>query len=127
MRFGDASGVTVLLALLVAVHVPPRAYLDTGSTHVPLAISSWCWGRRCGAPIARSAKRVIVPKGATLRAELEFVPSKVTVAIVGTRVPAVIHGRQVSWRATRPGGLTLRAENAKGWVTYVGRLALRVS
>ena len=23
---------------------------DTGTAHVPLAITSWCWDARCGAP-----------------------------------------------------------------------------
>ena len=35
------------------------------------------------------------------------------------------HGREIRWRATRAGGLTLRVANAHGWVIYVGRVKLR--
>ena len=50
------SVVTLLAALALAV--PPKATLDTGAARVPLAISSWCWSARCGAPFA-SAKRLV--------------------------------------------------------------------
>jgi hypothetical protein len=92
---------------------------------VPLPISSWCWGTRCGAPIARSTKVVVVARGTLLRADLEFGPTSAQLAIAGTPTLARIHGREVEWRATRPGGLTLRVAGPKGWVTYVGRLAIR--
>jgi hypothetical protein len=116
---------SVLLALVLGLARPPGAYLTTGTTKVPLAISSWCWGLRCGAPIASSTKVAIVRRGATIRAELGFAPTKVTVVVVGHPVTATTHGREVSWRATRAGGLSLRAASARGWVIYVCRVALR--
>lgn len=116
---------SVLLALLLGLSRPPGAYLTTGAGKVPLAISSWCWGLRCGAPIASSTKVAVVRRGATIHAQLGFTPTRVTVAVVGRPVAAIAGGRVVSWRATRAGGLSLRAASAHGWVVYVGRIALR--
>jgi len=64
--------VVVLVALLLGVSRPPAAYLDTGSVRVPLAISSWCWGSRCGAPISAATRVAVVARGATLHAELRI-------------------------------------------------------
>ena len=94
---------SVLLALVLGLSRPPGAYLTTSSGKVPLAISSWCWGLKCGAPIASSSK----------------------VAVVGHPVAVTTHGHEVSWRATRGGGLSLRAATTHGWVVYVCRVALR--
>ena len=116
---------SVLLALVLGLSRPPGAYLATSSGKVPLAISSWCWGLKCGAPIASSSKVAMVRRGTTIRAELGFVPTKVTVALVGHPVAVTTHGDEVSWRATRGGGLSLRAATAHGWVVYVCRVALR--
>jgi hypothetical protein len=116
---------SVLLALLLGLSRPPGAYLTTGARRVPLAISSWCWGLRCGAPIASSTKVAVVHRGATIRAQLGFAPTKVTVVVVGRRVAATTSGRVVSWHATRAGGLSLRVASPHGWVIYVGRIALR--
>ena len=68
---------SVVLALVIGVTQPPGAYVTAGSAKVPLAISSWCWGLKCGAPIASSSKAVVVRRGATIRAELGFTPTKV--------------------------------------------------
>jgi hypothetical protein len=35
------------------------------------------------------------------------------------------HGSELSWRVTRGGGLTLHVTGPRGWVTYVGRIAIR--
>ncbi len=115
----------VLLALVLGLSRPPGAYLATGSGRVPLAISSWCWGLRCGAPIASSTKVAVVRRGSTIRAELGFTPTKVNVIMVGHRVVATTRGHVVSWRATSAGGLSLRAATSHGWVIYVCRVALR--
>jgi hypothetical protein len=116
---------SVLLALLLGLQRPPAAYLTTGSGKVPLAISSWCWGLKCGAPIASSTKVAVVRRGATIRAQLGFAPTKVTVVVVGKPVAAATDGRVVTWRATRAGGLSLRAATSHGWVIYVCRIAIR--
>ena len=116
---------TVLLAVLLGLAHPPSAYLQTASGKVPLAVSSWCWGQRCGAPIAKSAKQAIVRRGTTMRLELGFVPTSVNVSVVGRPVTATRSGHEIRWRATRAGGLSVRATGGRGWVVYVGRIALR--
>jgi hypothetical protein len=115
----------VLAALVLALAGPPPAYVDTGSVHVPLAISSWCWGARCGAPIAASRHIAYVSRGSTVHVELGFAPTEVRLAIGGAHVLATFHHGDVSWRATRSGGITLTATGVRGSVTYVGRLAFR--
>jgi hypothetical protein len=115
----------VALAAALALAAPPKATLDTGAARVPLAISSWCWGTRCGAPIARSTRTAAVAAGTTVTVELGFVPKRVQLAVGGKRLAAARHGREVSWRAARGGGLTLTATGGRGWVTYVGRIRLR--
>jgi hypothetical protein len=117
--------VTALLALLLGLAAPPTAYVSTGATHVPLAISSWCWGNRCGAPIAASTRTAVVSRGATVRVELKFEPRQAHVAVAGTRALVSTRGSEVSWRASRSGGLTVSVTGAQGWITYVGRLSVR--
>ena len=116
---------TALVALLLGVSRPPAAYLDTGSGRVPLAISSWCWGSRCGAPISASTRVAVVARGATLRAQLAFTPTRARVAVAGSPVAVATHGGELSWRATRSGGLSLNVTGPRGWVTYVGRVRVR--
>ena len=120
----------VLLALLAgALHAgaaqPPAAYVDTGSAHVPLAITSWCWDARCGAPLGQSSRRVVVSRGARVRAELKFDAVEANVTVDGGRARATARGREVSWPATRGGGLSLYVKYRRGWVIYSARLALR--
>lgn len=114
-----------LLAVLLGVARPPGAYLSVGDQHVPLAISSWCWGARCGAPIAASTKTAIVSRGSTLRVELRFAPQRVLVAVAGFPERASIAGHEVTWRAAHAGGITVNVRAAPGFITYVGRLRLK--
>jgi hypothetical protein len=116
--------VVAVLATL-ALAAPPKAALDTGAAQVPLAISSWCWRSRCGAPIARSTRTAVVPAGTPVTVELAFVPSRVHLAVAGKPLAVATRGRLVSWRARRGGGLTLTVTGGRGWVTYVGRIRLR--
>lgn len=126
LRNSDYAGlVLALVALSFALAGPPAAYVDTGTTHVPLAISGWCWASRCGAPIASSRRVATVARGATVKIELRYVPTQVRLFVDGSRVKPAVAGRQLSWRATRGGGLSLTATGVQGFVTYVGRLALR--
>ena len=115
----------VLVALLLGVSRPPAAYVSVGASHVPLAISSWCWGNRCGAPIAASTRTATLTRGSTVRVELRFAPTAAHVNVAGVSERATIHGREVSWRAGHAGGITLYVTAAQGWITYVGRLRLR--
>jgi hypothetical protein len=117
--------VVALVALLLGVSRPPAAYLDTGSVRVPLAISSWCWGSRCGAPISASTRVASVARGATLRVELAFAPSQTRLAVGGTVVAVATRGGRLSWRPTHSGGLALSVVGPAGWVTYVGQVAVR--
>ncbi|HUZ84695.1 MAG TPA: hypothetical protein VMU66_08370 [Gaiellales bacterium] len=114
-----------LVALLLGVARPPAAYVSVGSSRVPLAISSWCWGTRCGAPIAAATRTATVSRGSTVRVELRFAPAKVSVAVAGVRERATSSGREVAWRATQGGGITVNVTAAQGWVIYVGRLRVR--
>jgi hypothetical protein len=117
--------VVALIALLLGVAHPPAAYLDTGSARVQLAISSWCWGSHCGAPISASRGVAVVTRGATLRADLGFAPTRARVAMAGTPVAVATRGGVLSWRVTHGGGVTLNVTGPKGWVTYVGRVRIR--
>lgn len=115
----------VLVALLLGLAKPPAAYLQAGTKHVPLAISSWCWGARCGAPISAATKVATVARGTTLRVELRFAPTAARLAVGSTPVSLTSHRTELSWRVTRGGGLTLHVTGPHGWVTYVGRIAIR--
>lgn len=115
----------VAVAAAAALARPPAAYLDTGSALVPLAVSSWCWAARCGAPIASSRRVARAGRGTTVRIELRFPPTQVHLAVGGTRIETTVRGDVVAWHATRGGGLSLTATGVHGFVTYVGRLALR--
>jgi hypothetical protein len=117
--------VLALAAVALALAKPPAAYLDTGVTHVPLTISSWCWAAKCGAPIAASRRVAAVHRGTTVHIHLGFAPTQVSLAVGGARIKPTLHGSDVTWRATRGGGLSMTATGVRGFVTYVGRLALR--
>jgi hypothetical protein len=117
-----------VLALAAWLHVaaaPPPAYVDTGAAHVPLGITSWCWDARCGAPLGSTGKRVLVSRGAPVRVELKFEPLETTVNVAGRAAKPTTQGHEVSWTATRAGGLTVYVKYKRGWVIYSARLALR--
>ena len=114
-----------LAVLLLGAAAPPAAYVATGTAHVPLGITSWCWDARCGAPLGSTGRRVLVARGKPVRVELKFAPVAVTVNVAGARVTPAAHGREVSWTATRAGGLTVNVKYLRGWVIYSARLALR--
>jgi hypothetical protein len=117
--------VVALVVALLGVARPPAAYVSVGASQVPLAVSSWCWGAHCGAPIAASTKTATVSRGATVRVELKFAPTRARVAVGGVPEHVTTSGREITWRATHAGGMTINATGAQGWVIYVGRLRLR--
>jgi len=117
--------VLALATLLLVAAAPPPAYVDTGAAHVPLGITSWCWDTRCGAPLGSTGKRVLVSRGAAVRVELKFEPVDATVNVAGRAARPTTRGREVSWTATRPGGLTIYVKYKRCWVIYSARLALR--
>jgi hypothetical protein len=114
-----------LVVLLLAVARPPAAYVSTPTGHVPLAVSSWCWGSHCGAPIAASAKPAVVHRGSAVRVELAFVPTTARVAVGGKTFAIGRRGRELTWTARNSGGMTISVTGPKGWVAYVGRLVVR--
>jgi hypothetical protein len=114
-----------LVALLIAAAAPPAAYVDTGSAHVPLAITSWCWDTRCGAPLGPSSRRAFVHRGATVRLEVKFDALDANVSVGGAPTHATTRGREVTWTATHTGGLTAYVKYRRGWVIYTARLAFR--
>ena len=114
-----------LATFLLVAAAPPAAYVDTGTAHVPLAITSWCWDAHCGAPLGHTGRRVLVSRGSAVRVELKFEPLEATVNVAGGAAKPTTHGREVSWTATRAGGLTVYVKYRRGWVIYSARLALR--
>ena len=114
-----------LLALLLAMAHPPAAYIATGARHVPLDVSGWCWGTRCGAPIDASKHTATIRRNSMLRVELTFVPTSAQVAVNGRKTTVARHGSELTWAATRPGGLTIEVRTGHNFVVYVGRLELR--
>jgi hypothetical protein len=112
-----------LLALLLGVARPPAAYVEPG--HIRLAVSSWCWGRHCGAPIARSGRPVVLARGSTVHVRFAFAPTAARVAVGGSQVVALRHGSEISWRVRTGGGMTINVTSTKGFVAYVGRLVIR--
>jgi hypothetical protein len=115
--------VLVLVALLLAAARPPAAYGEPG--HVRLAISSWCWGTACGAPIAASGKPLVVRRGSTISIGFAVVPERVRVAVSGAPIKFSRRGSMISWTAHRMGGMTINATFPKGFVAYVGRVVVR--
>jgi hypothetical protein len=109
--------------LLLGVARAPAAYVEPG--HVRLAVSSWCWSRHCGAPLARSGRAAALARGTTVRVHFAFMPTAARVAIGGATVIVLRHGSEISWRARRSGGMTINVTGTKGFVAYVGRLVVR--
>jgi hypothetical protein len=110
--------------LVLAPH-PPAAYVASGGARVPLAISSWCWDAHCGAPLGTTRRRVTFARGAPVRLELALAPVSATVSVAGSAARATVHGREISWRATRSGGITALVRYKRGWVIYTARLTVR--
>jgi hypothetical protein len=115
--------VLALLALMLTMTRPPAAYGEPG--HVRLAVSSWCWGSACGAPIAASGKPVVVRRGATITIGFAATPTTVRVAVSGAPIKFTRRGSIVSWPAKRMGGMTVNATFRRGFVAYVGRLVVK--
>jgi hypothetical protein len=113
------------VTLLLGVARPPHAYVSVGAVRVPLAISSWCWRSRCGAPIAASKRTATLRRGETVTIVLTFAPTRARVAVDGVPQRVVRSGKRVSWRAAKAGGITVSVTARPGWITYVGRLAVR--
>lgn len=112
-----------LALLTLSLARPPAAYVEPG--HVRLAVSSWCWGAHCGAPIAASGKSAVVSRGTLVTVAFAFPPATVRVGIGGAGVTVLRRGKLVSWHASRAGGMTINVTGSGGFVTYVGRLVVR--
>jgi hypothetical protein len=115
--------VLTLIAVLLAAVKPPTAYADPG--HVRLAISSWCLGSHCGAPISASGKPIVVTRGSTVRIRFSALPTSVRVAVSGKTLVVARSGSVVSWRARRMGGMTISVTFPSGFAVYVGRLVVK--
>jgi len=112
-----------LALLTLGLARPPAAYVEPG--HVRLAVSSWCWGKHCGAPIAASGKSAVLRRGSRVTVSFAFSPMTVRVGIAGGGVTVVRHDRDISWIARRAGGMTINVTGSGGFVTYVGRLVVK--
>jgi hypothetical protein len=115
--------VLTLVALLLIAVRPPAAYSEPG--HVKLAVSSWCWGTTCGAPIAASGKAIVVKRGSTISIGFAVAPTTVRVAVSGAPIRFTRRGSTIYWAARRMGGMTVNVTFRKGFVAYVGRLVVR--
>jgi hypothetical protein len=115
----------VLVALVLAVASPPKAYLDTASARLPLSVVSWCWGAHCGAPFTAFAGTGVLDRGALARVDFAFVPMSANVAVAGKPTPVTRSGHEISWSATHGGGVSIRVTGSGGWVNYVTRIRLR--
>jgi hypothetical protein len=116
---------TLLATVALAIGRPPPAHLALGRVSAPLAISSWWWHGKSGAPITASTRVAVVPRGYDVTCVLTFQPTKVQLTVGGHPVPAIFDGAKVLWRAQRAGGITLRVDSSAGWIVYVGRIALK--
>src|SRR5690349_25166902 len=94
-----------LALLTLGLARPPAAYVEPG--HVRLAVSSWCWGSHCGAPIAASGKSAVLRRGARVTVAFAFTPATVRVGVGGRGVSVARDGNEISWRAARAGGMTI--------------------
>ena len=65
------------------------------------------------------------PAASTVRIELKFAPTGARIAVSGVPEHVTTSGREISWRATHAGGMTINVTAPQGWVIYVGRLRLR--
>jgi hypothetical protein len=117
--------VLATVALVLGLLHVPGAVVESGAARVPLTVSSWCAGARCGAPIAASTRIVVVRRGDLVRCVFGFAPRRVTISVGGVPVAVSGSGRERDWRATRSGGIAVTASAPTVWVTYVGRLAVR--
>lgn len=112
-----------LVVLLLGAVKPPAAIAAPG--HVRLAVSSWCWGTHCGAPIAASGRPIVVKRGALVTVSFAVAPTKVRVAVSGAPVAVVTRGSTISWRPKRMGGMTINVTYRRGFAAYVGRLVIK--
>jgi hypothetical protein len=115
--------VLLAVAFLLGVARPPAAYGEPG--HIRLAVSSWCWGTTCGAPIAASGKPIVVRRGATVSIGFAVTPTSVKVAVSGAPIAITRRGSTISWHAKRMGGMTVNVTYRKGFAAYVGRLVVK--
>jgi hypothetical protein len=103
---------------------PPRASLETAGGSTWLGTGSYCWTDprhslcvdgipSCDVP---GVPHVEVAPGEDVRAHLGFDPTEASVD--GT--DAVMHGRTVSWKATRDGAFLLFTSLRSGDVSYYG-------
>jgi hypothetical protein len=113
----------LLAALLLAAARPPAAFAEPG--HLRLAVSSWCLGSACGAPISASGKPIVLPRGSTISIGFSMAPKSVRVTVSGAPVKLTRRGSFIYWTARRMGGMTVNATFPKGYVTYVGRIVVR--
>ena len=111
--------------MVALASAPPSAVLSTSIGPVPLAISAWCLGGRCGAPIGAAHRTAFAKLGETVHVLLKFVPATAKVEVGGVRMRTAISGRELSWVVSRGGGVAIRVTSTRGFVAYVGRLRLR--
>jgi hypothetical protein len=114
----------LVAAFVLAVAGPPTATFEAGAAHARLAVSSWCWHTHCGAPISAVSKTTRVRRGSRVHVLLAFAPRHALVSVAGKAMAIEVTGRELTWRATRGGGLTVSVSASPGFVVYVGRLKL---
>ncbi len=114
-----------LPGVVALASAPPSAVLATSVGEVPLAISAWCLGARCGAPIASTNRVAFAKLGETVHVLLGFAARTAKVEVGGVRMRTTLSGRELSWVVRRGGGVAIHVTSVGGFVAYVGRLRLR--
>ncbi len=85
-------------------------------------------GARTAVPRSPRRRRPPRPRAAaTVHVRLAFAPDTRSSAVAGEPMTVVASGREMSWRATRGGGLTVSVRRAQGCVIYVGRTPAAVT
>ena len=68
---------------------------------------------------------VVVAVGIGAWAAGHYTRKTETVRVAGAAMKATVHGREISWPATRSGGITAFVRYGRGWVIYTARLTVR--
>ncbi len=110
---------------------PPAAWVDTPAADRWLAHSTYCWTTQCADYINPEMRedlpRIAVRRGQTVRFELGFEPTSLTLQ-VGVRSYELTPRQRATWRVRGKGGVLVLFATAEGGdASYVARLRVRAA